>query len=180
LKALFDQGYNISYVLSLPILKPSPYIPLTYIEDVDLHTMFYMEAKDINILAQVNKYTYQLSQKQQLWHDKIINFVSLPNVVQFIEQINWKKLYQAYHLYDDNYYNICIRDPHIYCYKIIKDITPWLNKLNINIPFNHKNIDLSWNEITLYDEDFDHYLSVNTSSGLMILLYYDDSCIERY
>lgn len=181
-EALFDEGYKLSYSLSLQILKLSPYIPLTRIEDVDLHTMSYLEPKHIGLLAQINKYTYQLSQNQQLWRDKtLLDFVHQPPVIEYIEGINWKKLYQAYHLYKNNINYLLEKEPTI-CYKIIKDITPWLNKFNINVNFNCQLIEFSYGNISFFNSNFIKYKYIRDTNiySLMILLYYDDAVTKGW
>lgn len=132
-----DEGYTIEQLLNInrkqfPILETSPHIPLTGYPDIDLQILGHLDIYDFNRGYKINRYTEQLSQRDDFWKQKIVNEnLYIPNPLN-IMNVNWRTVYNAaYHTLQ------YIEELNVDGYIIFDKYTPAyinniLKKININ------------------------------------------------
>lgn len=93
-ESLLDQGFTIKQLLDMPLLKPSPNIPLTGNMDIDRQLIINLPLYELKKLCEVNKYTRSLCQVKEFWLDKMkMNGLTLPEIK--IKNIDWLRLYDV-------------------------------------------------------------------------------------
>lgn len=91
---LLDQGFKVDKLLTMPVLKPSPNIPLTGIEDIDTEILLNIPSYNLRNACKINKYTEKLCQSKIFWLKRFENAnYKLPELN--IKNVDWFDLYNA-------------------------------------------------------------------------------------
>lgn len=91
---LLDQGFTVEELLKMPVLKTSPNIPFTGIEDIDMEILLNVPLYNLRKVCKVNKYTEKLCNNKTFWLKRFedANY-KLPELN--IKNVDWFDLYNA-------------------------------------------------------------------------------------